>query len=69
MSASQKKSSIFRTIPRKLVLAERRMAILHGKSLDGVASIIYGNFFKLTKVEQDILILQAEDKKMGRGIK
>ena len=65
----KEKVGIFRTLPKSLVKKERRAAIRHKKSLDGVASGIYGNFFNLTKVEQDIALALCAPKKMGRPIK
>jgi hypothetical protein len=65
----KEKVGIFRTLPKSLVKKERRAAIHHHKSLDGTSACIYANFFKLSKVERDILFALAEPKKMGRPIK
>lgn len=71
MSANSKSSKgIFRTIPAKLVDAERKAAIKHGKSLDGIATAAYSNFFdSITRSERAALIDQIPAKKMGRKVK
>lgn len=63
------KKSIFRTLPKRLADKERKAAIRHRKSLDGICTVVYSNFFNLTRIEQDIALALAEPKKMGRSIK
>lgn len=60
---------IFRTIPKSLADKERKLAIKKNKSLDGMATTAYANFFKLSKVEQDIALALIPAKKMGRKVK
>ena len=68
-NTSEKTVGIFRTIPSSLAKKERSLAIKQNKSLDGIATAAYGNFFKLSKVEQDILLALIPAKKMGRKVK
>lgn len=68
-NTSKKTAGIFRTIPADLVEKERKVAIKHNKPLDGIATAAYSNFFKLSKVEQEIALALIPSKKMGRKVK
>jgi len=62
-------TGIFRTLPSDLVAAERKLAIKHSKSLDGVTRAIYRHFFRLPKAEQVAALALIPAKKMGRKVK
>lgn len=63
-------AGIFRTIPAKFVNMERRAAIKHKKSLDGLTTAALDHFWnRITASERKAAIDSAPAKKMGRKIK